>query len=435
MKRFLKFAAVIATVLMVCSSAWAYNFNDHVTQAPNNKGDALIFPWFLALDNGFQSKITVINTDTINSVVAKVVLRSAKNSQEVLDFLIYLSPADVWTAKIYIDTDNVVKIYSSDDSCIANDSLVFASKEVPMNESLADTSCPEDLNIFGYVNVILSAYGPVTNPAGNAAPGVLKSKIYGLYNPEGGTDTVTEPLVLPAVVDGLLVTQNSLAGFMEFADTVSGLTAGYRATALKNYGNLVKLQVQAESELGVGCNNTVGELEAALSKDNVAMPYINVDDIAIHLFTFPTKISNFKSCTAVTTSSPYFMQNAKSECVTLFDNKTFDLTEKYKSSPFSGKDSKKKLCWEANFVDAYNFVSFEEGWVNYVFNGAAAQIPVIAPTLDPASFVEYYGTPVLATYLYLGGHGMSGEYGAWTDTLVSDELGPLVNYQYTAYSN
>jgi hypothetical protein len=92
------------------------------------------------------------------------------------------------------------------------------------------------------------------------------------------------------------------------------------------------------------------------------------------------------------------------------------------------------LCWEVNFVDAYSFVTFEEGWVNYVFNNPSVPVVVSTQSLDTTGLF-YSGAPVLATYLYLGGNGMTGDYGAWTDTPVSDDAGLLVNYQYTAFSN
>lgn len=86
MRRLLKYTAILLMVLMASSSVWAYSYCDHVTTAPNNKGDVLIYPWYLALDGGWQTKLTVINTDLENAVVAKVVIRSMKNSEELIDF-------------------------------------------------------------------------------------------------------------------------------------------------------------------------------------------------------------------------------------------------------------------------------------------------------------------------------------------------------------
>ena len=54
MKRLLKYTGLILMVLMASGSVWAYDYNDHVTVAPNNKGDVLIFPYYLAVDGGWR---------------------------------------------------------------------------------------------------------------------------------------------------------------------------------------------------------------------------------------------------------------------------------------------------------------------------------------------------------------------------------------------
>lgn len=86
MRRLLKFTGIILTVLMVSSSVWAFNYTNHNTQAPNEKGDLLIFPWFMTADGSWNTKFTVINTDQQNCVVAKLVIRSHVKSSELLDF-------------------------------------------------------------------------------------------------------------------------------------------------------------------------------------------------------------------------------------------------------------------------------------------------------------------------------------------------------------
>ena len=87
------FALVMVALLVV--PAVAQNLANHVTVAPNYKGDLLIYPVYAALD-GLDTNFTVINTSNVQSTVVKVVFRSWKNSLELLDFLIYLSPNDVF---------------------------------------------------------------------------------------------------------------------------------------------------------------------------------------------------------------------------------------------------------------------------------------------------------------------------------------------------
>jgi hypothetical protein len=418
MKRLLKYTALIATVLVMCSSAWALSYSDHINTAPNNKGDVLVFPWFLALDGGWQTKLTVINTDTTNSVVAKVVFRSFKNSEELLDFFIYLSPADVWTGKIYYNiASKKIKVFSDDDSIATSTAPTFATPAEPVDQLMFPVECSDDGDFMGYVDVIMAGYGFLGNRP------LAKSVIYAAY----------DTLKLPAATgyDFQYGSINVLAGFMEFGNGALGLTAGYPATALKDYKNQNKLTVATETKLGQGSNNSYGELEASISKDYLAMPYVNSNDVALHFFTFPTKQTNFATCTAVTTTvSPYFHQNADSKTCIPYTVKVFDLKENSPGSgtPFSGGAvTTNKFCYEVNFVSSAGF-PYAEGWGHYIFGDTTVT------TTSSAAPLRFAGTPVLATYLYLGNSGLSGNYGAWTDTAVygaTTATNQLVDYQYT----
>lgn len=466
MKKFLKYAALIATVLVVSSSAWAWSPDFHVSQAPNNKGDVLLFPWFIASDGGWESKITVINTDLSNSVVAKLVIRSSKNSQELKDFLLYLSPADVWTGKVYYD-GSVIKIYSDDDSVVTpetgGNTPVFATAAAPVNEPLEKVKCTDDFPFFGYVEVILAAYGPLPNAAGAIGPGVTKYTIYNKYysDPAGDESKISLPLVFPLSttvvkdVYGEILKEtfnpgiNPLAGYIQIADSVSNLGVTYRATALKDYKNLGKLLPSLETKLGVNCINSMAEIEAALSKDFIAMPTKSPKGTSVHLFTFPTKQTNFKDCAKLTNESPFF--NGRNAIP--FAEKDFNLIEGSRTAVFSPGVAE-FLC-EVNYLVPS---SFAEGWSRYEFDNGTTYGNTLGhysffTDADDADYrrqhynLSFEGAPVLATFLYLSATGLSGDYGAWTDTEVDyylryrgdgyndfDRKGikiPLCDYQYT----
>lgn len=418
MKRLLKYTALIATVLMICSSAWAYNETNHINTAPNNKGDMMVFPWFLALDGGWNTKLTVINTDEVNSVVAKVVFRSFKNSEELLDFLIYLTPADVWTGKIYYNAiSKTVRVFSDDDSILTSLVPTFATPANPVDQAFFPLQCTDDADYLGYVEVIESNY---TGTLGG--PGVKKTDLYAWYAASGTpTNTI-----------------NVLAGYMELTNPVLGLTAGYRATTFRDYENRIKLNSVDESKIGVGCYNSMAEIEASFTKDDIAMPYVKGDNIALHFFTFPTKLTNFSVCTAVTTASPYYLDNMDSKACIPFTLKTYDLKENSPStgSPFSGGSSTiLKFCNEVNVMSAADFFA-PEGWGHYNFGDITNDYMLSGTTT--ADEIRFYGAPVIATYLYIGDAGLSSEYGAWTDSYVYDAWAPgtfpanvLTDYQYT----
>lgn len=73
-----------------------------VYQDPHGLGQALIYPYYTVQSvdgNAFNTFVSVVNTTTTGKVV-KVRVREGKNSREVLDFNLYLSPNDVWTGAI-----------------------------------------------------------------------------------------------------------------------------------------------------------------------------------------------------------------------------------------------------------------------------------------------------------------------------------------------
>ncbi len=112
-----------------------------VNVSNNNKGDYLNYPAYYATTDGWSTNIRVVNTNTTNAVVAKVVVREYATSKELIDFPIYLSPGDVWTADL-VNNGGTVNVVSSDDS----------SPEVPMNPALNDNN-PLVGTTHGYVEI------------------------------------------------------------------------------------------------------------------------------------------------------------------------------------------------------------------------------------------------------------------------------------------
>jgi len=93
-----------------------------VYQDPNGLGQALIYPYYsvqTANGSAFNTYISVVNS-TSQGKVLKVRFREGKTSAEVLDFNLYLSPNDVWTAAL-IPTDSSAtaggRLITSDVSC------------------------------------------------------------------------------------------------------------------------------------------------------------------------------------------------------------------------------------------------------------------------------------------------------------------------------
>ncbi|NOJ99658.1 cell surface protein, partial [Corallococcus coralloides] len=64
--------------------------------AEGGVGHALLVPYFNA-QNGNMTVLHVVNTDTSNGKAVKVRFRGALNSDDILDFQVFMSPGDVWT--------------------------------------------------------------------------------------------------------------------------------------------------------------------------------------------------------------------------------------------------------------------------------------------------------------------------------------------------
>jgi hypothetical protein len=114
-KRKALFTAVLAG-LGVAGTAEAVYLN------PNSTGQVLVYPYYTvqsASGNSWNTYLSVVNT-TNRAKIVKVRVLEGKTSAEVLDFNLYLSPNDMWTAAI-IPADatagSVARMLTADRSC------------------------------------------------------------------------------------------------------------------------------------------------------------------------------------------------------------------------------------------------------------------------------------------------------------------------------
>jgi hypothetical protein len=93
---------------------------DAVQVNPNGLGQVLIYPYYTvnadAAGNAYNSLLSVVNTDASAKVV-KVRFLEGRRSQEVLDFNLFLSKFDVWTAGIVPSSSGGAKVITNDKSC------------------------------------------------------------------------------------------------------------------------------------------------------------------------------------------------------------------------------------------------------------------------------------------------------------------------------
>ena len=432
-------------ILMMTGTAWSNsslhpapngNLFDHLTKPEGLVGDLLIYPVYLADGSGWETKISVINTNTNLSTVAKVVLRGGRDSKELLDFFIYLSPDDMWTGTIY-NNNGVVRIKSEDDSVLSN--LGVWANETPMDAAVVDWPC--DNEEYGYVEVFdawtisRAALGSFHNL--NFASGPIdKDYIF---------DAFQSFLNSGQTFDGVILSENILTGFFELKLPTLGLSATENAVVFQDYDVDDKLTLGKETFLGESCMNSIAEVEAELSKDSVYLPYYNDgQNISAHVFTYVTKQSQYDNsttdeCDIFSYNSPYFWKYAKRGldaqgnyihwCVE-YGLKPFDLEEntpKSQSPIFSPvpPEDKKEFCEEVNvLVIDDNITRYDEGWALYTFQMSPNQFSsgdTQGKLGVREEVISYTGAPVIPLNANLGADGLSLKYGAYDPAQISYE--------------
>jgi len=125
--------------------------NTQTRLGTDGTGDYLILPYYAAVED-WETNIRIVNTNPNDAVVAKVVLREFRQSEEVLDFPVYLSPGDVWEGKIKLK-DGKPYLYSDDDSLIVGKPL-----PLKLNEEKGGK-----IPNFGYIEIFGVAQIPASN--------------------------------------------------------------------------------------------------------------------------------------------------------------------------------------------------------------------------------------------------------------------------------
>ena len=89
---------------------------DGLTVAESGTGHMLLVPYYTAQD-GNMTVLHVVNTDINNGKAMKVRFRGASNSDDVLDFQVFMSPGDVWTAAVTRGADGKAQLVTADGTC------------------------------------------------------------------------------------------------------------------------------------------------------------------------------------------------------------------------------------------------------------------------------------------------------------------------------
>ncbi|WP_046987375.1 hypothetical protein [Delftia tsuruhatensis] len=152
--------------------------NGGLTLAHGGVGHALVVPYFNA-QNGNATVLHLTNTDTVNGKAVKIRFRSAANSDDLLDFQIYLSPGDVWTGAVSANGTDGATLVSADNTCTVpaltkNVAVPFGTRR--LNPSLSDADKANQTR-EGYVEIFNMA--DITSAAAWNADGVAPVDLSG----------------------------------------------------------------------------------------------------------------------------------------------------------------------------------------------------------------------------------------------------------------
>lgn len=146
------------------------------TMADSGPGHILVVPYFTA-QKGQGSVLHMVNTDENNGKVVKLRYRGAANGDTLLDFLVLLSPGDVWTAFVYAGSDGLARIVTADKSCtyprieglIEGQNQGVAFNTARLNPALSDADKANHTREGSIEAIVVadipsgSLYGPATN--------------------------------------------------------------------------------------------------------------------------------------------------------------------------------------------------------------------------------------------------------------------------------
>lgn len=119
-------------------------------------GHQLFTPYYTA-NNGLATLINIVNTDNVNGKAVKVRFRGATNSDDVLDFTLFLSPGDVWSGAVMQGADGRANLTTNDKSCTIptadawTGGVPFITERLP---SYVTTDVQAALTREGYVEVL-----------------------------------------------------------------------------------------------------------------------------------------------------------------------------------------------------------------------------------------------------------------------------------------
>lgn len=153
-------------------------------------GHILFVPYF-SVQNGNSTLLNIVNTDTVRGKAVKVRFRGGRDSDDIYDFQLFLSPGDVWTANISQNSSGLatLSVAADENSCtLPNKSVLNSTPFVVGRLSAADQANGVGTR-EGYIEIFNMADIPSGTTATNPVFATTK------HTSSGGAPTCLEPVL------------------------------------------------------------------------------------------------------------------------------------------------------------------------------------------------------------------------------------------------
>lgn len=264
------------------------------------QGDLLFAPAVMVTGD-WNSELTVVNNDAVNAIVARVSVQQKTDSGDLLDFLIYLSPNDVWKGTLSCGDAacSTMVLTSADDSIPAK--AVTANTSVNLDicpvvpAGFASAANPTSYSLsaplvagMGYVKVVGAWASDMGDPTAKTAP-ISKDAIAARYLAAAKTpDATCLNSTVPAANDA----PNKLSATVRLVNTTGANELAIPMAAITNYDNQAYLSIGTPaglSPVGPVAVSKIGDVEDAIWNTNNVVPYVNGGNRSTYaIATFPT---------------------------------------------------------------------------------------------------------------------------------------------------
>lgn len=364
----------------------------------NGYGQVVIYPYFTVRD-GWRTFVHVTNTSGY-TVATKVRFHAAKGSEDLLDFLLVLSPYDMWTAVVE-ERNGVPGVRPTDNSCTVP--IIGKDNFQPFLTSRVDST---DAAREGYAEII--EMGVAIDNASNLAAAAKHGSSgvpanCGLVQDAFGAANInaTRALFNPPL--------NVLAGKFDLVNTSRAYAGASRGVVLANFttANIVYGQYSAEWDYPNLANTAtaaptppptagVAPVNAALNAVSISNEWVlnpGLNELSSWVITFPTKYLQIQN----TPATPF---DGSTACPTAYQTFAvpvqiglYNREEKSQSDVGFSPGTGSTLCYEANVI---NFVSngiSSAGLLNSVVGNTVNTSALNSPFLGGWATVTYDNLP------------------------------------------